>query len=82
MAASLNELSTIVREVLQDNGLVIEAATRFEDLPTWNPMDLLAVVVEAECRYDLQFELTEIDRLVTAGDLLQMIMAKQALAAA
>ena len=82
MAASLDELSAIVQEVLQDSGLAIEAATRFEDLPGWDPMDLLAVVVEAECRYDLQFELTEIDHLVTAGDLLQMIIAKQALAAA
>jgi acyl carrier protein len=38
-------------------------------------------VVEIECRFDLQFELVEIDRLTTVGDLLRMIAAKQALAA-
>jgi acyl carrier protein len=40
------------------------------------------VVVEVECRYGLQFELAEIDRLITVGDLLHMIVAKQALLAA
>ena len=45
-------------------------------------MDLITVVVEVECRFDVQFELPEIDRLVTVGDLLRAISAKQALAAA
>jgi acyl carrier protein len=45
-------------------------------------MDLVTVVVEVECRFDLQFELAEIDRLTTVGDLLRMIATKQALAAA
>ena len=45
-------------------------------------MDLITLVVEVECRFELQFELPEIDRLATVGDLLDMILAKQALAAA
>jgi acyl carrier protein len=45
-------------------------------------MDLITVVVETECRFDLQFDLPEIDRLVTLGDLLHMIEVKQALAMA
>jgi acyl carrier protein len=45
-------------------------------------MDLITVVVEVECRFDLQFELPEIDRLTNIGDLVRMIEAKQALAAA
>jgi acyl carrier protein len=45
-------------------------------------MDLVRVVVEVECLFDLQFDLTEIDRLRTVGDLLQLAASKQALAAA
>jgi acyl carrier protein len=56
--------------------------TRFDDVTGWDSMDLVSVVVEVECRFDLQFELVEIDRLITIGDLLHMIEAKQALATA
>ena len=45
-------------------------------------MDLVTVVVEIECRFGLEFELTEIDRLSTVEDLLRMIATKQAIAAA
>lgn len=82
MAAPLSEISSIVRDVLRDNELEVGSATCFDDLPGWDSMDLVTVVVEVECRFDLQFELAEIDRLTSVGDLLRMIVAKQALAAA
>jgi acyl carrier protein len=80
VAEPLSEITTILREVLRDNDLEPEPSTRFDDVAGWDSMDLITVVVEVECRFDLQFELTEIDRLTTIGDLLNMIGAKQALA--
>lgn len=82
MAAPLSEISSIVREVLHDSDLELALATCFGDLPDWDSMDLVTVVVEIECRFDLQFEAAEIDRLHTVGDLMHMIVAKQAPAAA
>jgi acyl carrier protein len=82
MAAPLSEVTTIVREIISDSDLDLSPATRFDDLPNWDSMDLINVVVEAERRYDLQFDLPEIDRLVTVGDLLHMIEVKQAIAPA
>ena len=82
MAAPLPEIIAIMREVLHDSDLDLSPATRFDDLANWDSMDLVAVVVEAECRYHIQFDLPEIDRLVTVGDLLRMIETKQALAVA
>ncbi|MDR3530962.1 MAG: acyl carrier protein [Rhodopila sp.] len=82
MAAPLSEITSIIREVLRDNDLEIATTTRFDDLAGWDSMDLVTVVVEVECRFDLQFELAEIDRLVTVGDLLRMIIAKRALVSA
>jgi acyl carrier protein len=78
VAAPLSEITAIVREVLHDGALDLSPGTRFDDLANWDPMDLIAVVVEAECRYDLQFDLPEIDRLITIGDLVYMIEAKLA----
>jgi len=82
VAATLPEITTILREVVRDNLLELTRATRFDDLTDWDSMDLITLVVEIECRFELQFELPEIDRLTTVGDLLDMILAKQALAAA
>lgn len=82
MAAPLSEITAIVREVMHVGDLDLSAATRFEDLDNWDSMDLVTVVVETECRYDLQFDLPEIDRLITVGDLMHMIETKQALAMA
>jgi acyl carrier protein len=82
MAAPLSEVTQIIREILHDRDVDVSPNTRFDDLTNWDSMDLVTVVVEAECRYDLQFELPEIDRLVTVGDLIRMIGAKRALAMA
>lgn len=81
MPAYLPELTAIFREVLRDNELELEPTTRFEDLTSWDAMDLVAVVVEVECRFRVQFELVEMDRLYSVGDLLRMLTSKQALAA-
>lgn len=78
MPTPLSEVSEIIREILHQGDLDLSPNTRFDDLSNWDAMDLVTVVVEAECRFDLQFELPEIDRLVTVGDLVRMIGAKQA----
>lgn len=82
MGSPLAEITAIMREVLQDNGIELLESTRFEDVANWDSMDLVSVVVEVECRFDLQFELAEIDRLTTVRDLLDMIETKRILAAA
>jgi acyl carrier protein len=78
VAPPLPEITAILREVLHDSTLECGPGTRFDDVNGWDSMDLVTVVVEAECRFDVQFELAEIDRLATVGDLLHMIAAKQA----
>jgi acyl carrier protein len=82
VAALLAEMTEAVRGVLQNAEIELVPATRFEDLPGWDSMHLIAVVVEIECRFDLLFELQEIETLYTAGDLLRMTARKRALASA
>jgi acyl carrier protein len=82
VATPITEVTAIVRGVLHDPELELAPATRFDDLTGWEAMDMVTVVVEAECRFGVQFELPEIERLSSVGDLLHMIAAKQARAAA
>jgi acyl carrier protein len=82
VATPITEVTAILRMVLRDRELELTPTTHFDDMPGWEPMDMVALVVEVECRFDVQFALPEIDRLTTVGDLLRMITAKQARAAA
>ena len=82
MRDPLTEIVAILREVLGDGDLDPTALTRFEDLSGWDSMDLVTVVVEAECRFDIQFDVQEIDGLTTVEDLVEMIAMKRALTAA
>jgi acyl carrier protein len=78
----LTEITTILRDVLGDRALDPTPITRFGDLFGWDSMDLVTVVVEVECRFDIQFDVREIEGLSTIGDLVGMIAMKRALAAA
>lgn len=82
MPTPLTEITAILRDILQNSDIDPTPETRFEDLSAWDSMDLITVVVEAECRFDIQFEMSEIDRLATVADLAGMIATKQAVTTA
>jgi acyl carrier protein len=82
VAAPLSEIAAIVRDIMHDADLDLSPSSRFDELNNWDSMDLISVMVEAECRYGVQFDGSEIERLVTVADLMQMIESKRAIAAA
>jgi acyl carrier protein len=82
VAAHLSDVTAILRALFGDSELELEQTTRLDDVSGWDSMDIVAVVVEFEYRFGVQFELAEIDRLITVGDLLHMIVTKQALVTA
>ncbi|HEY0183949.1 MAG TPA: acyl carrier protein [Rhodopila sp.] len=82
MAAPLYEITAILRGLLHDDDIELTPATRFEDITGWDSMDMINLIVELECRFDVQFALPEVDRLATVGDMLRMLQAKRILAAA
>jgi len=81
VTAGLADLIDIVRDVMRDADVEMSFATRFEDLPNWDSLYLIGVVVEAECRFGLRFEPEEIESLQTPADLLRAVEAKQAVTA-
>jgi acyl carrier protein len=82
VAAYLSEIRSIVRAVRHDDAIEVTPDTRFDDLAGWDSIDLVSVVVEVECSYNLTFEPSEIEGLATINDLSEMIEAKRAVAAA
>jgi len=41
-------------------------------------MNHIAILVEAECRFDLVFDLVELDAITTVGHLVRLIQSKRA----
>lgn len=74
----LAELTDIVRSVLDDPQLTLTEETTAEDVPGWDSMAHIAVVVEAECRFGVTFAVTELDALRRVGDLIRLIEVKRA----
>ncbi len=77
-AAILREVTDIFRSVLHDPCLELTPEMTSDDLPSWDSMNHISLVIEAECRFDIQFEAAEIDAVACVGDLVQMIQAKLA----
>lgn len=76
------ELTDIVRSVLDDPGVTLTENTTAQDVPGWDSMAHIAVIVEAECRFGITFAAAEIGSLQRVGDLARLIQSKCAAAAA
>ncbi len=73
----LAEVTAILRDVLDDPGIELTPDTVAADVPGWDSMAHIALVVEAECRFGIIFQAAEIEALHHVGDLLRLIEAKR-----
>lgn len=78
-AAILREVADIFRSVFEDCHIDIALDTTSDDLPAWDSMNHVALVVEAECRFDIEFQPAELEDLASVGDLVRMIQAKRSM---
>jgi acyl carrier protein len=42
----------------------------------WDSMNHIAILVEAECRFDVVFDLADVEAVPTVGHLVRLIQAK------
>ncbi len=71
------ELTDIIRTVLDQPEIAITIETSAEDVPGWDSMTHIALVVEAECRFGISFAAAEIEQLRNVGELARLIEAKR-----
>lgn len=71
------EIAEIFRAVLRDDALEVTSNTTPDDVPGWDSMNHIALVVEAECRFGVEFDPDDIDSMHSVGDLIAVIVAKQ-----
>ena len=74
----LAELTDIFRTVLDDETLVLRPETTAADVPGWDSMNHITIVVEAEQHFGIKVRTAEIEALRNVGDFVSLIAAKHA----
>ena len=75
--AVLAEITDVVRQVLEDRTIELAPETAMGDMAGWDSMNHIAILVEAECRFDVVFDLADVDAVPTVGHLVRLIQAKR-----
>ena len=78
----LAEVADVARQVFEDPTLELTMDTTSDDVPRWDSMSHITLVVEFESRFDVRFETMAIEELRSVGELVRLIEQKLALAAA
>lgn len=73
----LAEVNDIVRLVLEDRSIELRLDMSIHELDAWDSMNHVAILVEAECRFDVLFELDDLEAVPTVGHLVRLIQAKR-----
>lgn len=74
--AILAELSAIARSVFEDRNLELTLDTASDDIPAWDSMNHITLVVEVECRFDIKFQMAEIEELKSVREFVRLIQDK------
>jgi acyl carrier protein len=70
-------LTEIFRSVFNDPGLELTSRSTADEVPGWDSMTHITLIVEAECRYGILFQAAEIEALHSVGELVRAIEAKR-----
>ena len=65
-----------MRWLLRDPDLDPSPGTRLEYLNGWDSLSQISLMVETEYRYDVVFEVAEIESVQTVGDIVDLIRTK------
>jgi acyl carrier protein len=75
-AEILQKLTAIFCDVFDQPAIVLTTTTTAEDVPAWDSVNHITMVVETETTFGVKFRTTEIEDLKNVGDLIQLIKAK------
>jgi acyl carrier protein len=72
-SAILSDLTEVFRKVLDNPSLELRPETTAEDVPDWDSMNHIFIVVEIERRFGIKFQAAEMEELKNVGELVQVI---------
>ena len=74
--ALLGRLNEVFRSVFDDPDLTVSLTTTAKDVPGWDSIVHITLVIEIERQFDVKFGMAEIERLRNVGDLVSVLAEK------
>jgi acyl carrier protein len=75
-AVILARLTEMFREIFENDTLVLTPQTAAPDVPGWDSMNHITIVVETERRFGVKFQTSEIEELRNVGEFITLIAKK------
>ena len=75
-AVILTRLTEMFREIFENDALVLTPQTAAPDVPGWDSMNHITIVVETERRFGVKFQTSEIEELRNVGEFITLIAKK------
>jgi acyl carrier protein len=72
----LQRLTAIFREIFMDDTLELTPETTADNIPGWDSIKYVEIILEVESTFGIKMKTREIDRLKNIGDFLYLIKAK------
>jgi acyl carrier protein len=69
-------LTELLRDVLDDDSIVIGSSTTAQDIPGWDSQAHIMLIVAAEQRFGVRFKTAEFESLHDVGEFVSLIDAK------
>jgi acyl carrier protein len=73
----LGRLNEVFRSVFDEPDLTVSLATTAKDVPGWDSIVHITLVIEIEREFNVKFRMAEIEKLRNVGDLVAILAAKQ-----
>ena len=75
--ATLDTFSLILRRLLDDDSIVLTAATTRDDVPGWDSFAYVSFMALVEQQFGLKFSVAEIESFSTVGEIVTAVTERQ-----
>ena len=72
----LNKVQSIFRDVLEDDELILSYSTNSDEIPDWDSLNHISLVVSIEKEFKIQFIASEIQNFKNVGEMCEAIVLK------
>ena len=78
MEAHIEKLTTIFRQVFDDEAIVLNDQLTANDIGSWDSLSHMLMIARVEDAFSIKFSLREINKLKNVGVLIKLIESKSA----
>ena len=74
---TLDTLTELLRDVLDDDEIVLTPETTARDVPGWDSLANVRLILAVEARYNTRFAAAEVARLRNVGELADLVAQRR-----